>query len=229
MKRALRKDVHCGMKSEHLVGTSIPRFTFDTPTTPQNDFYKLCEGKKPLVMIFLPGFDHPVSREYITRYLKTLPELKGVRLACVVRTSPKAVAAATRGAEFPFTIICDAPGVLYSYLGVEQARGLLSWSFAAQRIYKSAKDAGYQYDRSAPQLLPLTLVVGHLGKILFTHSGRSQTDLPEDCAAIREIAAQVTAVNDPESAHPHCSDETLTLPDLLDWDDQLQTQKRRLG
>ena len=25
------------MKSEHLVGTSIPRFTFDTPTTPGSD------------------------------------------------------------------------------------------------------------------------------------------------------------------------------------------------
>ena len=64
------------MKSEHLVGTSIPRFTYDTPTVPGNDFYTLCEGEHPLCMIFLPGFDHPVSREYITRYLKTLPQLK---------------------------------------------------------------------------------------------------------------------------------------------------------
>ena len=32
------------MSSEHLVGTSIPRFTFDTPTTPGNDFYALCAG-----------------------------------------------------------------------------------------------------------------------------------------------------------------------------------------
>ena len=32
------------MKSEHLVGTSIPRFTYDTPTVPGNDFYALCEG-----------------------------------------------------------------------------------------------------------------------------------------------------------------------------------------
>ena len=209
------------MKSEHLVGTSIPRFTYDTPTTPGNDFYTLCEGELPLVMIFLPGFDHPISREYITRYLKTLPELKGIRLACVVRSSAKAVATATRGAEFPFTVICDAPGVLYSYLGVEQTRGLLSWSFASQRIYRSAREAGYQYDRNAPQLLPLTLVVGHLGKILFTHSGRSQTDLPEDCAAIRDIVGQVvqTVAADQKRPHPHCSDETLTLPDLLDWDD----------
>ena len=209
------------MKSEHLVGTSIPRFTFDTPTTPGNDFYKLCEGEHPLVMIFLPAFDHPVTREYLTRYLQTLPRLRGVRLACVVRSSPRMVAKATQGAEFPFTLICDAPGVLYGYLGVEQARGILSWSFAAQRIYKAAKEQGYRYNSNAPQQLPLTLVVGHMGKILFTHSGRSQTDLPEDCAAIREITREVvrTMAEDQRRAHPHCSDETLTLPDLVGWDD----------
>ena len=187
------------MKSEHLVGTSIPRFTYDTPTVPGNDFYALCEGTRPLCMIFLPGFDHPVTREYITRYLKTL---------------------ATRGSDFPFPVICDAPGVLYGYLGVEQTRGLLSWSFAAQKIFKAAKDAGYHYDKSAPQILPLTLVVGHLGKILFTHSGRNQTDLPEDCRAINDIVREIERAS--MAAHgttnPHCSDETLTLPDLVGWD-----------
>ena len=217
----IRKDVLSGMSSEHLVGTSIPRFTFDTPTKPGNDFYQLCEGEQPLVMIFLPGFDHPVSREYITHYLGTLPKLRGVRLACVVRSSAKMVSKATRGAEFPFPIICDAPGVLYSYLGVEQARGLLSWSFAAQRIYKTAREQGYRYDSSAPQILPLTLVVGPKGKILFTHSGRSQTDLPEDCIAVREIAQEVLRAKaaEAQSTRPHCSDETLTLPDLVGWDD----------
>ena len=181
------------MKSEHLVGTSIPRFTYDTPTVPGNDFYALCEGEHPLCMIFLPGFDHPVSREYITRYLKTLPQLKGARLVCVVRSSAQAVAKATHGSDFPFPVICDGPGVLYGYLGVEQTRGLL---------------------------MPLTLVVGHLGKILFTHSGRSQTDLPEDCAAISEIVRAVEKATAPTDgpADPHCSDETLTLPDLVGWD-----------
>ena len=56
------------MSAEPLVGTSIPRFTYDTPTIPGADFYTLCASEQPLVMIFLPGFDHPVSREYITRY-----------------------------------------------------------------------------------------------------------------------------------------------------------------
>ncbi len=205
------------MKSEHLVGTSIPRFTYDTPTTPGNDFYALCEGERPLCMIFLPGFDHPVSREYITRYLKTLPSLRGVRLACVVHSSAQSVAAATHGSEFPFPLICDEQGVLYSYLGVEQSKGLLNWSFAAQKIYKAAKDAGYQYDRTAPQILPLTLIVGSEGKILFTHSGRSQTDLPEDCSSICEVVREVEKASSGNSSDPHCSDETLTLPDLVDW------------
>ena len=216
-----RKDVHCGMKSEHLVGTSIPPFTFDTPTTPKNDFYRLCEGSLPLVMIFLPGFDHPITQKYLKSYLSTLDDLHGVRLACAVRSSPKMVARAIRNVEFPFPLICDEPGVLYSYLGVEQTRGILSWSFAAQRIYRSARSQGLRYDTSAPQLLPLTLVVGREGRILFTHSGRSQTDLPEDCIAIRGLAREVLHVlkEDKKNPHPHCSDETLTLPDLVEWDD----------
>ena len=99
---------------------------------------------------------------------------------------------------------------------------LLSWSFAAQKIFKAAKDAGYHYDKSAPQILPLTLVVGHLGKILFTHSGRNQTDLPEDCRAINDIVREIERAS--LAAHgttnPHCSDETLTLPDLVGWEEE---------
>lgn len=97
------------MKSEHLVGTSIPRFTYDTPTVPGNDFYALCEGEHPLCMIFLPGFDHPVSREYITRYLKTLPQLKGARLVCVVRSSAQAWQRPPTAQISPFLSSATAP------------------------------------------------------------------------------------------------------------------------
>ena len=63
----------------------------------------------------------------------------------------------------------------------------------------------------------MTLIVGHEGKILFTHSGRSQTDLPEDCIAIRELAREVvhTKAADQRRASHHCSDETLTCPTSL--------------
>ena len=63
------------MRTDHLAGTSIPRFTYDTPSSPGNDFYDLCGGEKPLAMIFLPAFDHPITRTYIARYLKTFPDL----------------------------------------------------------------------------------------------------------------------------------------------------------
>ena len=210
------------MSSEHLVGTSIP-VHLRHPHHPGQRFYALCAGTEPLCMIFLPGFDHPVTREYLTRYLKTLPRLRGVRLACVVRSAPRAVAEATQGKEFPFPIICDAPGVLYSYLGVEQARGLLSWSFSAQRIYKSARDAGYHYDPQCSADPAHDLDRGaHEGKKSCSPTpARSQTDLPEDCIAIRELAREVvhTKAADQRRASHHCSDETLTLPDLIGWDD----------
>ena len=64
-------------------------------------------------------------------------------------------------------------------------------------------------------------MVGPRGRILFTHSGRSQTDLPEDCRAIREIVLEVQkAAAGQKAADPNCSDETLTLPDLMGvWED----------
>ena len=210
------------MRPDHLAGTSIPRFTYDTPTTPGNDFYDLCAGPEPLAMIFLPSFDHPITREYISRYIKTLPDLKGVRLACVVRSSPRQVAQTLEGRQLPFTLICDRPGVLYNFLGVETA-GLLNWSFEAQRIIRSAQSRGLRYDRKAPQLLPLTLVIGREGAILFTHYGRNLTDMPGDCGAICSLCdevAELTAARQGTPAAPRRakagphSDETLTLPDL---------------
>ncbi len=210
------------MQTDHLVGTSIPRFTYDTPLSPGNDFYALCAGDKPLAMIFLPAFDHPIAREYIARYLKTLPDLGGVRLACVVRSRPQQVAEALEGRQLPFTLICDEPGILYNFMGVETA-GLLNWSFEAQRLLRNAQAKGLRYDRKTPQLLPLTLVLGHEGTILFTHYGRNLTDMPGDCAAICTLCDEVCELTRAREegragvpaakASPH-SDETLTLPDL---------------
>ena len=210
------------MRTDHLAGTSIPRFTYDTPSSPGNDFYALCAGDKPLAMIFLPALDHPITREYISRYIKTIGDLNGVRLACVVRSSARRAAELLEGRALPFTVICDAPGVLYNFLGVETA-GLLNWSFEAQRIIRSAQNRGLRYNRKAPQLLPLTLVVGPEGAILFTHYGRNLTDMPGDCGAVYSLCDEVcelTGRTAPAGAPPSTarpgphSDETLTLPDL---------------
>ena len=119
-----------------FTGKSIPRFSYDTPTHPQVDFYALCEDKRPLVLVFLPNYGHPVSRVYLNNYIDTLDELHISRIACVVRSKPEAIAGSMNGAEFPFPLICDAQGVLYDYFGVEQTSGRLSWSFAAARIFR---------------------------------------------------------------------------------------------
>lgn len=213
------------MKANHIVGTSIPRFTYDTPLTPGNDFYALCDSDLPLMLIFLPHFGHPISREYITRYLKTLPKLRGARLACVVRSHAQVAAEALHGAELPFPLLCDPTGVLYGYFSIEQSNNLLNWSFAARRIFKEARANGYHYDKNEPQILPLTLVIGREGKILFAHYGRSLTDLPEDCEAITELVESFFHKSKPKAAAPQkpqpdqaapglASDETVELPAL---------------
>ncbi len=174
-------------------------------------------------MIFLPAFDHPVTREYLTHYLKTCARLRASGWPAWCAPRPGRWRRPPRGLNFRFPSSATHRGAV-QLSGRGAGPGLRSWSFAAQRIYKIAKEQGYRYDSSAPQILPLTLVVGHLGKILFTHSGRSQTDLPEDCTAIREIAREVTSTlaAGPEGPRTRCSDETLTLPDLVGWEDNDQ-------
>ena len=121
-------------------------------------------------------------------------------------------------------MICDQPGVLYNFLGVETA-GLLNWSFEAQRIIRSAQAKGMRYDRKAPQLLPLTLVVAKRGPSSSPTTARNLTDMPGDCGAIyslcdevcemtRRAQAQDDAPAQPQAKPGPHSDETLTLPDL---------------
>ena len=57
--------------------------------------------------------------------------------------------------------------------------------------------------------------------IPFTRVDHEAAFTMEDCAAISEIVRAVEKVTSPTDgpADPHCSDETLTLPDLMGWDD----------
>lgn len=178
------------MKPNDLTGAVIDRFAYDTPDQAQADFYALCDSDKPLVMVFLPNFGHPISRVYLTRYVDTLSKLVSGRLACVVRSEPNNIAAKL-DSKYPFPLICDAGGVLYEYFGVQTTTSRMTWSFAALRIFREAKKQGYQMDKNTEQLLPLTLVVGRGGKILFSHYGTSLTDLPEDCSAMEHVCSKI--------------------------------------
>ncbi len=178
------------MKPNDLTGAVIDRFAYDTPDQAQADFYALCDSDKPLVMVFLPNFGHPISRVYLTRYVDTLSKLVSGRLACVVRSEPNNIAAKL-DSKYPFSLICDAGGVLYEYFGVQTTTSRMTWSFAALRIFREAKKQGYQMDKNTEQLLPLTLVVGRGGKILFSHYGTSLTDLPEDCSAMEHVCSKI--------------------------------------
>jgi peroxiredoxin len=177
------------MKPDLLIGTSIPRFTYDTPFVPGNDFYALCDNDQPLVLIFLPEFDHPITQEYLARYRASVAQLGPARLACVVRSLPRPVAEGMRKrGEAPlFPLLCDAAGVLYGYFSIEQTSNPLCWSWAARRIFKQAKARGDETSYSTSQMLPLTLIVGREGKVLDAHYGRTLTDLPESCADVAAL------------------------------------------
>ncbi len=179
------------MKPKKLTGTIVPQFTYDTPYQAENDFYALCAGESPLVMMFLPNFGHPISRAYITAYIDTLPALTAGRIACVVRSDPARIAESLGGAQLPFPLICDAEGVLYEYFDVRETTSLFDWTFAARRVMKAAKKEGYCPKKGEAQLLPLTLVLGEAGKVIYAHRARSLTDLPEDCEAIQTVCVQL--------------------------------------
>ena len=50
-------------------GSVIPEFRYDTPYRPQQSFYELLEGEKPVFFVFLRNFGHPITRNYIMRYI----------------------------------------------------------------------------------------------------------------------------------------------------------------
>lgn len=178
------------MKPKDLTGAVIDRFFYDTPDKAQADFYELCDADQPLILVFLPNFGHPISRVYLTRYLDSLPHLVSGRLACVVRSNPENIASKLE-APYPFPLICDEAGALYEYFGVQSTSSRMAWSFTAARIFREAKKQGYQMEKGAAQLLPLTLVIGRQGKVLFSHYGESLTDLPEDCDAMERVCSRL--------------------------------------
>lgn len=177
---------------QQLVGTTIPRFFYDTPTQPQADFYALCDDDQPLLLVFLPNYGHPISRAYLPRYAQTLGALHSGRLACVVRSAPATIAKSLEG-EFPFPLLCDPEGTLYDHFGVQRTASRLVWSITAGRIFREAKKQGYRLEKGVDQQLPLTLAVGRGGLVLFAHYGQSLTDMPEDCAAAEKVCSRLMA------------------------------------
>lgn len=186
------------MKPLDLNGAVIDSFSYDAPGQPDADFHALCDADTPLVLVFFPNIGHPISRVYLTRYKNTLSQLTAGRLACVVRT-PAKVAEEKLPAGYPLYFICDPDADIYDSLAVQTTTSRMRWSMEAARIFREAKKQGFVLDKKAPQILPLTLVLGRGGKVLFYHYGESLTDLPEDCRAIQRICEKLAL---PETQRP---------------------------
>ena len=180
------------MPNKLQVGDKIPRFTYDSPYAPQLPFYDLLADDKPLFLIFLRNFGHPITRHYVMEYIQDRDKLASARLACVVRTDPQVIAGAVPREQMPFSLICDAAGVLYEHFCVPAtASWFRSHSLAALRILKDARKMGYKAAEGETYQLPLTLLIDRDGTVLLAHYGQSLTDMPENCAALEKVAAAV--------------------------------------
>lgn len=201
-------------------GSVIPAFCYDTPYEPQKSFYQLVSGETPALFVFFPNFGHPITRHYVMQYLDSIKALEHVRLVCVVQSKPQTIAAAVPKGALPFELICDAEGVLYDYLDIPKTSSKLkSYSLQAVKILREAEKEGYVADKNAKQQLPLTLVVGNEGEVLFAHYGRSLTDLPADCYAMERVAQEL---NLEPSEQEDWMDETEEWQDSLQPDEQEQ-------
>lgn len=173
-------------------GSVIPEFQYDTPYRPQQSFYGLLEGEKPVFLVFLRNFGHPITRHYILRYIESADELRSARLVCVVRTRPHVISRAIPEGAMPYEIICDAEGVLYRFFDVpEEHSKLKSYSLEALKILKAAKRQGFSSAKNEPQQLPLTVLAAPGGRVLFAHYGASLTDMPADCEAMQRVAEEL--------------------------------------
>ena len=173
-------------------GDQIPRFTYDSPYRPQLPFYDLLDADTPLFVVFMRNFGHPITRHYVMEYIQDKDKLTSARLACVVRTDPHVIAGAIPEEQMPFSLICDAEGVLYEHFCVPSTTSWFrSHSLTALRILKEARKMGYKAVEGETYQLPLTLLIDRDGTLLMAHYGQSLTDLPENCAALEKVARAV--------------------------------------
>lgn len=173
-------------------GDVIPEFRFDTPYRPQQSFYELLEGEKPVFLVFLRNFGHPLTRNYIMEYIKSAGSLRSARLVCVVQTRPQTISRAIPEGAMPYELMCDAEGVLYRFFAVPSEKSRMKcFSLKAMKIINEAKKQGFHPQPGEAWQLPLTLLVGPAGRVLLAHYGATLTDLPEDCAAMEELAADL--------------------------------------
>lgn len=173
-------------------GDVIPEFRFDTPYHPQQSFYELLEGDKPVFLVFLRNFGHPLTRNYIMEYIKSAGSLRSARLVCVVQTRPQTISRAIPEGAMPYELMCDAEGVLYRFFAVPSEKSRIKcFSLKAMKIINEAKKQGFRPRAGEAWQLPLTLLVGPAGRVLLAHYGATLTDLPEDCAAMEELAADL--------------------------------------
>ena len=142
-------------------GDVIPEFRFDTPYHPQQSFYELLEGDKPVFLVFLRNFGHPLTRHYIMEYIKSAGSLHSARLVCVVKTKPQTISKAIPEGAMPYGLMCDAEGVLSRFFAIPSEKSRMKcFSLKAMKIINEAKKQGFRPQPGEEWPLPLRRLVG---------------------------------------------------------------------
>ena len=196
-------------------GDVIPEFRFDTPYHPQQSFYQLLEGDKPVFLVFLRNFGHPLTRHYIMEYIKSAGALHTARLVCVVQTKPQTISKAIPEGAMPYELMCDAEGVLCRFFNVPSEKSRLKcFSLEAVKILEQAGPEtgvaswGLRYAASLPNVQVVLSGMSEMTQVeenLATFSPFRPLDASERDTIGRALAAYRRAGAVPCTACRYCS------------------------
>lgn len=185
------------MAAKIKTGDKLPMFLYDTPYRAQNRFRDLLAAQAPLVLVFMANFGNPVTRTFASRYAETFDKLYSGGFAMVVRSRADKLAGSLAQDALPFSLMCDAEGVLYELLDIPtRSSAWTAYSLEALQIFRQAKKQGYHTAKGKEQQMPLTLILDKNGKVLFCHYGTSMTDVPRDCEAMQNLLEELELIPD---------------------------------
>ncbi|MBU2549724.1 MAG: redoxin domain-containing protein [Proteobacteria bacterium] len=169
-------------------GDAAPDFIFQTPWSGPQRFHETAAGK-PSLLLFLRYLGCPVCQMEMAR-LKAgihLFEAEQAGVFVVLQSMPETVAASANEADWPFTIVCDPEGDIFSRYGVAPG-GLRYLHPAGMAAAIKATVKGFRHGRfeGKETQLPAVFGIDPKHRIISLYYGRHPADIPspENMAAM---------------------------------------------
>lgn len=178
------------MENKLQIGDKAPDFSFETPWEKGLTFSETTGGK-PAVLVFLRYLGCPVCQTDMANLKNEigLIESKGAKLYVVIQSAPETVSATTNREDWPFTVITDPKGDLFSRFRV-QPGGIIKYLHPAGLIAAiTATVKGFRHGRfeGRETQLPAVFIVDQGRSIKFAHYGEYISDLPSTASVAAHI------------------------------------------